>query len=306
MSDFDDFLNEEIEDDGLSEDLSLFTVENRTLLIDGDIILYRPCCIFNEDTDDARRLTIKNIENQINKLMDASEASDYILFLTTKKNFRNYITDDYKANRKDIERPVNLGYTKNYLVDNLGAVAVPYLEADDLLHIHTTEDTVIWSLDKDLRQIAGKHLDDATMEVVEVTELGEVIDAKHFNGYLGLMYQSLVGDTADYIIGCAERLPHVYKSGAKKGQKYLKRKGVTPKVAIQALKGVQSKEEALKIVCGFYKDTFGNDWIFKLETQMNLLVMVSEYDDDARTIPLWTVNADVRRLNLLTGEAYDG
>ena len=38
--------------------------EGLTLLVDADIIVYRPCCVFNEDDDSSRRMIQRKI-NQI-------------------------------------------------------------------------------------------------------------------------------------------------------------------------------------------------------------------------------------------------
>jgi DNA polymerase-1 len=67
------------------------------------------------------------------------------------------------------------------------------LEGDDVLGILATasEEYIVWSLDKDLKQIPGNHLIDD--EVVTIS----TADADRFH-----MYQTLVGDTSDGYKGC--------------------------------------------------------------------------------------------------------
>ena len=153
--------------------------------------------------------------------MLAAGCNKYIMFVTTKFNFRDQLVDDYKANRKDVERPVNLAWAKKWSTENLNTLNHKGLEADDLLGIYMDDDTVLWSLDKDLRQIPGQHLDDDTMKVKEVTYEGELEDRGkkvYFTGMVGFYYQCLVGDSTDNIVGCGKRVPATYKSGAKAGQ----------------------------------------------------------------------------------------
>lgn len=312
LSGFDDF--DDLEDEDFSED-GVFSVEGRTLLIDGDIVLYKPCCIFNEDTDEARNQIGRLILSKINQLMASSEADSYRFFVTTKKNYRDYIADDYKANRKDIVRPVNLSWAKKYCVDMFGAESIGYLEADDLLAIFQDDTTVIWSTDKDLRQVGGMHIDDESQEIVHVTDFGELTpigfnasggpNKFYFTGYIGLMYQCLIGDNTDNILGCAIRENRVYKSGKRIGQHHMKRVGSSPLKAYNLLIRCTTEQEALEIVKTEYKYKFPHNWEYELEKQARLLYMTRIFDEDSRTIKLWTHDERDLYLNLRTGGKYE-
>ena len=290
------------------EDLGLtdYVVIDKTLIIDGDIIVYRPCCIYNEDDDQSRRLISKAINNAIDKLMLAAGCNTYIMFVTTKFNFRDQLVNDYKANRSEVERPINLAYAKRWATQNLNTHFHKGLEADDLLGIHMTENTVLWSLDKDLRQIPGKHLDDETQQVIEVTEGGVIEDRGkkvYFNGTIGLYFQMLTGDSTDHIVGCGKRVPAMYKSGAKKGQSYVKRQGVGPKAALNLLVAAGTLENALKVVIEEYKKIHGKDWQSHLETQANLLFMVRKIDGEI--IKRWTYDGRSEYFDLIKGVILD-
>ena len=300
-------------------DLGLIGVEEKTLLIDGDIIIYQPCCIFNEDSDQARRQIAKNISNKVDKLMEESGCNRFIMFVTTKFNFRDHLVDDYKANRVDTERPVNLAWAKRWAVAKLSNFFVKGLEADDLLGIYTGKNTVIWSTDKDLRQIPGEHLDEETREVFTikeegrleekfwVTEAGNKRNKIYFEGLIGLYFQMLTGDATDNIIGCAERKMVVAKSGKNKGVASLKRVGVGPKAAYNGIiKNIMSdmsappEKKALEYVINCYKDLFKEDWQVKLETQANLLFMVRQMKGDL--FRRWTYDGRKEYFNLKTNK----
>ncbi len=304
------------------EDLGLIDYEivDRTLHIDGDIVIYQPCCIFNEDDDQSRRMIAKYINKKIDDLMEAAGCNTYIMFVTTNFNFRDHLVDDYKANREDKERPVNLAWAKQWSVSNLNTHYVKWLEADDLLGTHQTEDTVIWSIDKDLRQIKGYHLDDKTQKVIKVTEKGsikkEVIlkpDGKvkktkyHFSGTIGLMFQMLTGDTTDWIVGCGKRVDKVYGSGSKKGQEYKARVGIGPGEAYNILSKAKTLEAALLLVADEYYKVHAKsevNWQTHLETQANLLFMVRE--NKGNIIKRWTYDGRDEYMDITTGELVDG
>lgn len=305
-----------------------YEVSGRTLILDGDIVLYRPCCTFNEDSDWARRKIQGKVNELIDALMLAADCDTYILFLTTKFNVRDYYVDDYKANRADVERPINLKWAKEWAVSKLNSHFHRYLEADDLLGIYMTKhpDSVIWSLDKDLRQIPGKHLDDKTRLVVEVTEKGQIYQYTYmtdsdnpkekkkiyFDGTLGLYFQMLTGDSTDWILGCGKRVTKVYKSGAKKGQEYIARVGVGPGAALKILDkataGLESTDEVLaeaqQAVIDEYKKVHGQDWQKHLECQANLLFMVRKLDGEI--IQRWTVDDRVELFDVSKGVYVNG
>ena len=301
------------------EDLGIIGHKSKTLLIDGDIIIYQPCCIFNEDDDQSRRQIAKHISNKVDKLMADAGCDRFMMFVTTKFNFRDQLVDDYKANRIEVERPVNLAWAKRWAVAKMTNFFKKGLEADDLLGIYTGEDTVIWSTDKDLRQIPGEHLDEETREIITITENGR-LEEKHwiteqgnkrnkiyFEGLIGLYYQMLIGDSTDNIIGCAKREEVVVKSGKNKGQVVTKRVGVGPKKAYTGIIGAimsdinaDPAEKALEYVISEYKKRFGDEWQVNLETQGNLLFMVRQMHKNY--IRRWTYDGRKEYFNLDTGK----
>ena len=308
----------------LSE-LGLIGVKSKTLLIDGDIIIYQPCCIFTDDDDQSRRQIARHINNKIDKMMEDAGCDTYMFFVTTKFNFRDQLVDDYKANRVDAERPVNLAWAKRWAVNSLNAHFHKGLEADDLLGIHMKKDRVIWSLDKDLKQIAGEHLDyhddkgkEPYINTVTkeghlflkkwVTDAGNARKKIQFSGDIGLYFQMLIGDTTDNILGCAERKATAPKSGPNKGiLGDVKRHGVGEmaayKLVVNAImyKGSKTASEAvLDMVKAQYSKIWGNDWQVHLETQANLLFMVRLQRGDV--FRRWTVDGRKEYFHLIEGK----
>ena len=308
-------LLEEIDIDNLNGD--------RVLGIDGDIILYKPCCVLNDDSDMDRAKIAEIVQSQIQQMLIDARCDKYYFFVTTSTNFRDHIVDDYKANRKDVVRPVNLKWAKQWAVANLNAVWKAGMEADDLLGIFAEQHDhpVIWSLDKDLRQIPGEHLDDETRQIVTVTKLGKLQDKgkkTYFDGGCGFYYQLLVGDGADHIIGCGARVTKVYKSGKKKGESYVARSGVGPKEALgiitEAVVSVLNGTDSLKLatvhaaVGAKYKELHGANWQVELENNANLLFMVREMREDvvpSGVIKQWTYDGRDSYMNIKTGVVFN-
>lgn len=303
------------------EDLGVTGLVSKILLVDGDIIVYQPCTIYTEDDDASRRSIGRKISNKLDKLMTAAGCDRYMFFLTTKFNFRNELVDDYKANRSKKDRPVNLEWAKKFAVKHLNAHYVKGLEADDLLGIYMKEDCVIWSIDKDLRQIPGEHLDDDTQKVITITEEGRLEqkfwvtkdgnprDKIYFEGDLGLYHQMLIGDKTDNILGCAQMKPVMTKTGANKGQVKVKRVGVGEKASYKAIiagiikaraTGTRTDSEAaLAVVIFNYKKIWGDKWQVHLETQANLLFMVRMMQGDI--FRRWTYDGRKEYFHLIEG-----
>lgn len=130
----------------------------------------------------------------LQQIFDATEADEHEIWLTGSENFRKEIYPEYKANRKDMVRPVYLEDCRAYLIEVWNARVSHGREADDMLGLGQTEDTIIASIDKDLRMIPGRHYNFVKLILDEVTE-GDAV--RHF------YKQLLIGDKADNIIGVA-------------------------------------------------------------------------------------------------------
>lgn len=174
------------------------------LLIDADILLYRAASSvereieFEEDiwvlyTDENE--AIEAFNNSVADLLEQADTYGYLLCFSDAKNFRKDILPTYKGQRTG-RKPMGFKAIRERLMDEYAhkLVTKPLLEADDCIGILATkypDEYAIWSADKDLKQIPGKHLVD-----------GEWITVSEQEADLFFYTQVLTGDTADNYKGC--------------------------------------------------------------------------------------------------------
>ena len=181
------------------------------------------------------------ISKCINQIQDLYPESNihYFSFISgnkKKKNFRIEVDKTYKANRKKEHRPSHLQGILDFIVKNHNGYASEGCEADDFFG-HAQSDAlnngklpIIISIDKDLKQLAGLHMNLVTQEIQEVSpEQARMV----------FWRQMLQGDTADNIKG-------IDGIGETKSRRYLP-DGTTD-------------TEAKEIVCSYYQKEYANSW----------------------------------------------
>ena len=162
-------------------------------LLDGDVVVYRCGFANNEESEG---INVWQAEEMIKRTLADIGTDKYELYLsdTLENNYRFKFDPEYKANRKDMAKPVHYKAIRQRLLDEWGAVITEGEEADDMLGIRQTEEsnTTVCSIDKDLLQIPGNHYDLAkrTFQSVEYTD-----GLRHF------YKQLLIGDRVDNITG---------------------------------------------------------------------------------------------------------
>jgi len=172
------------------------------LLVDGDILLFRIGCTTNDVSEDIAKV---RMNSYIDELLNDSFCSDYRIFLTDgENNFRRKIYPEYKANRV-AEKPLHYYVLRDYLIRYEKAEIAYGMEADDLLGIEQTDNTIIASIDKDLDQVEGAHYNFVKKIHYEIT---------HNQGRHKFWTQMLTGDTVDNI-------PGIRGIGPKKAEKLL-------------------------------------------------------------------------------------
>jgi len=164
-----------------------------TVLVDGDILLY-----ITRDPAEPASYVLHSVKLMLESIQKNSGCDNMRVFLSSPTNFRYGVDPEYKANRKDKEKPPHYLTTKNYLKKYYNAeVSEDGYEADDTIAkimLEEGDSVMVASLDKDFLTIAGWHLKwrhhnkDNPFYVTEE-------DAEAF-----LCYQLLVGDTADHIM----------------------------------------------------------------------------------------------------------
>lgn len=215
----------------------------RQIIIDGDMIVHRSCVAVEKDTRflDRWHLLFSDFNDAWNVLIDTLHEiteigeTDEVLFVfsDTGTKWREEYDPTYKEHRKDTRKPLAYWAVREEAEKKYPFKVIPKLEADDTMGIIMTDpkypfETVLWSLDKDLKQIPGLHIRED--EVVTITK--EEGDFFH-------MFQTIAGDITDGYSGCpgvggtiAERLlrngtafepyMHTVKSGPRKGEEELR------------------------------------------------------------------------------------
>ena len=159
-------------------------------LIDADIVAYR--CAASCKEEDQLDVALVRTDQLMREIIEATQATEYMSFLSGSNSYRKHINPLYKANRKDMVPPRFLQDCREYLVTEWRSKLGHGLEADDLLGIYQADDTIICSIDKDLLMIPGKHYNFVKQEWYDVSvEQGN----RHF------WKQMLIGDKTDNIIG---------------------------------------------------------------------------------------------------------
>jgi 5'-3' exonuclease len=130
------------------------------------------------------------------RILYATNAREYKLFIGGGDNFRYQIDPTYKANRDDKPRPEWLQQVREHLVVEWKAHIADGIETDDHLGIEQSADngqeTVICSYDKDLLQVPGKHYNFNKDEWKYITPL---------EGWANFYTQLIMGDRSDNIQG---------------------------------------------------------------------------------------------------------
>lgn len=193
-----------------------------TLLIDGDIVAFSAVSAAQMDIEWSpdcwsNYVDMKSAKDKflvdIDRIVDAATSAikgrvkiKPILCITGPDNWRCEILPTYKGHRKP--KPPGYREFQTWVLKESGFETYlrPGLEADDCLGILQTralrkgEEVMMWSADKDLMQIEGKHLiydlkgHPSKASIQEVSELdGELLHVK----------QTLTGDVADNYKGLA-------------------------------------------------------------------------------------------------------
>lgn len=167
-------------------------------LIDMDLVCFR--CSASAENDNAG-IAIYRMNELMDGILEKTGATEYEAYLTGSSNFRNAIYPEYKANRLNKPRPQFLPDCRDYAVAEMNAEISPEgLEADDMLGIRQTDETIICSLDKDLLMIPGKHFQWA-INGKNWEKPDTFIDQTYIDGMKLFYEQCIKGDTSDNIKG---------------------------------------------------------------------------------------------------------
>lgn len=167
-------------------------------LIDGDLVAYINAASCSED--DPEYVALIRTEERIRKILTHTQATTYRIFLSGGNNFRYEINPQYKANRTAPD-PIHRRACHQFLIDEWKAEEATGYEADDALGCNQTENTIICSLDKDLRMIPGKHYSWEISRKGVIIREPEFAEVSYMDGIKHFYKQMIIGDTSDNIFG---------------------------------------------------------------------------------------------------------
>jgi len=189
-------------------DLNIKTI-NKIALIDADrykhVVTYRVYqAIADEGKEHCKSLVNEIIDDYLSKdIFNCFKADSYIFCFSapSRQVFRNSICQEkgYKANRSVrhdpnhyAEKYDDMAYVFEYIKKRYQTLFYDDLEADDILSMLQTENSFIFSHDKDLKQVVGWHWN---FETYNLTYIEEEESLKL------IAYQLLKGDATDNIPG---------------------------------------------------------------------------------------------------------
>lgn len=180
-------------------------------LVDADFMTYYVCHNKKKEDGTIEEKSLQECKDQVDQFFDTIfrtvGATEYMLFLTVGKCFRYQLYPDYKANRKNSDRPLYFEGVKEYMITKYKANYYPGLEADDLCIInkcHYEKDTIesnciVISNDKDIIKCTpGKFYNPTKNEFIETNEL---------TAYKNFWASMIIGDTTDNIKGIPGKGP---------------------------------------------------------------------------------------------------
>lgn len=267
---------------------------NLRVLIDGDMVVYSTCCAEEYEVNwggdlwtlDLDATAVKQgVHNKVRQLQDKATEFFFntfdddedvnsevtLCFTDPYNNFRKILNPDYKANRKDRRKP--LGYTAvvQWCKENYKTLEVPFLEADDLLGLNASDNTVLCSGDKDISHCCYGYVYDWNRDTF-------THNTKEDMDY-GMYYQAIVGDRADHY-------PGIKGKGEKGAERILANGATWDNVLDNFLAAEQTKEDALLNVRmarilrrgDVVKDKDGQ-WLIKLFGMKNYLPLPFKKED---------------------------
>ena len=185
-----------------------------TILVDADMVVFRACSsceheidwgdglwTLHSDFSETKEYLMDHMDEWIGRSLELDEYTGDVkviyAFSDDSSNFRKKLLPTYKMNRVGKRKPVAYYALKQWVKDECDSVQLPHLEADDVIGILATgekkDNNIILSGDKDMNTIPTKIYNILSDTLISVSEK----EAKYH-----LLYQTLVGDTADNYTGC--------------------------------------------------------------------------------------------------------
>lgn len=265
-------------------------MSSEALFVDADQMLY--ACGFATEGEPLSHAT-KLLGDKLNKIFDASGSLPMYVFIKGEGNFRYTIDPDYKGTRA-ARKPKHYDDLYSYIQSDWEAVTVNNVEVDDWVSHLLWNDyvdsipSVVYSVDKDLKNTPGWHLDDKHDKPYWISQ--EQAD-RHF------IYQLLAGDRVDNIKGL-EGVPDDIK------KRYnLRSSKVGEKTAKKIMSETSDVENAMSLCALLYRIHYGKKWWFEMDKNAQLLWMMR--DVNSKGLPMYWKNYFSDDVWRVANEWYD-
>lgn len=244
----------------------------RTILLDGDLYIYKTCAALERPVQFSADLVvltgnpedcIRSFDRQVENFMVSCNAEDIVLCFSSpdRHYFRHDILPTYKQNRSGTRKPLTLKAVTEAIKAKYRTFDRPGLEGDDVMGILSTNRSIIpgtkiiVSGDKDMQCIPGLLFRDG--KEIEISE--ETADYFH-------MYQTLIGDSTDGYSGCPTIGP----------------------VAAKRILDAEGGSAALwpRVVAAFEKKGFGEEFALT-QARVARILRTQDYDYNLKQPILW-------------------
>ena len=234
-------------------------------------------------------IVLEMMERRIPYIVQEAGADDFVMYLTGKHNFRNFIAKTVPYKQRVGNRPTNYKNTRAMFEIMYKCVQEDGLEADDLIALNLG-DGIAGSRDKDIRQIPGTHY---SWELGNQRAIGPhtcdsfgslTLEGKKLLGYGDkfLYAQILTGDTVDSIPGCPN---------------------YGPKKAMAILDNCTTVEECLNAIIPMYQKCYQLEWKTVLREQARLVYLARRFENGK--VLLWDFpGEDETWMDVLSGQTY--
>lgn len=239
-----------------------------TLLIDGDLYLYRAAASCEDETDwgdDIWSLTTDlkaakaSFESRIDFFKEELKAQNVVITLSGSDNFRKQVEPTYKAGRKKTRKPVGYVALVEWVKENYDYILVDCLEADDVMGILGSvkgTKAIVVSDDKDMKSVPSVLYRPMSQELLHISQ----DDADRY-----FLTQTLQGDVTDGYSGCPK---------------------VGPKTAEKIL-GAHPSWNA--VVQAYQKANLTADYALT-QARLARILRFDGWDEDEQAVKLWEPN----------------
>ena len=236
-----------------------------TLVIDGDLYLYRCATSCEEETDwgdDIWSLSTdlkqakKHFAAMVKDFEKTLDAKEVIVTLSGSNNFRKTVEPTYKWGRKKTRKPVGYKALTEWVKETYDTIQVDCLEADDVMGILGSVPrtcAIVVSDDKDMKSVPSNLYRPVTDERLTITEA----DADRY-----FYTQTLTGDVTDGYAGCPK---------------------IGPKTAEKVL-GSHPTWDA--VVAAYQKENLTADYALT-QARLARILRHQDWDEEGQAVKLW-------------------